>query len=455
MNLYDHPQWTKDSQIYQNDILKFAVDAFGFQSTWQHELLFENVEIAGSRVSVKYGWGCNESLIDAYAIIALHNLLYKPDSYTVILTSGQNNSHAILYGRICHFIKLLDGNKLSYLSKNIIQKYYSFHIKGYEHFTTLKIVKDHSSVGPASIAGILNENHLFIAFDAARIKKEWLEVGYANMAHKDNRCVLSQKMDTDISTDCFFYQTHHDNRWKSLTFSAAENPQYELSSVDQLTVDVGLKSCIIDGNFHQPCFAFSYSTSYAKALASLKSHKLSFESGDQVVLSILADDYEKAVMLLSRVDSKGRVEVFAIPYFKDFGLNEMFFLITSFKDSFPKLRILLNCSGQGMLLKKLLERNEIEFEYMLWGGPCFKESHRDQYNNKRSMAFGKLQGAISKGKLTINTKKKNKRFLKEVVHIPHAFDGAWKYKTPTLEEMRTLKLQPLTLCSALAAYFIE
>lgn len=455
MNLYDHPQWTKDSQIYQYDILKFAVDAFGFQPTWQHELLFEHLEMAGSRVSVKYGWGCNESLIDAYAIIALHNLLYKPDSWTVILTSSQNNSHAVLYGRISHFIKLLEVNKLTYLSKNIIQKHASFHIKGYDHFTTLKIVRDISSAGPATIAGILNENHLFIAFDAARIEKDWLQVGYANIAHKDNRCILSQQMDTDISTDNFFYRTHHDNRWKSLTFSAAENPQYELSSTDQITVDVGLKSCIIDGNFHQPCFAFSYSTSYAKALASLKSRKLSFESRDQVVLSILADDYEKAVMLLSRVDSKGRVEVFDIPYFNTLVVDEMFNLITSFNNTYPKLRILLNCSGQGILLKKLLERNEIEFEYMLWGGACFKEPHRDQYNNKRSMAFSRLQGAISKGKLTINTQKKNKRFLKEVVHIPHAFDDVWKYKTPTREEMRTLKLQPLTLCSALAAYFIE
>lgn len=153
MSLYNDPQWIKDSQIYQNDILKFALDAFDFQSTWQQKLLFDNADVLGSRTSVKYGWGCNESMIDAYAIIALHNLLFRKDSVSIIMTSKNNNSNAVIHNVIKQFIKCLDKNKLSYLSKYITNNQNSFSIKKYEYFTYIKIIKDVASVGPISIAG--------------------------------------------------------------------------------------------------------------------------------------------------------------------------------------------------------------------------------------------------------------------------------------------------------------
>lgn len=454
MSLYNDPQWIKDSQIYQNDILKFSVDAFRFQPTWQQALLFENSEVMGSRISVKYGWGCNDSMIEAYAVIALHNLLFRKDSATIIMTPSDNNSHAVIYSVIEQLIKRLGLNKLSYLSKYITKNQKMFSIKKYEYFTYIKIIKDTSSVGPISIAGILNHNYLFIAFDVERIEDEWLSVGLSNMAQPENRCIFSQRMDTDILKTGQFYQfTKHEN-WKQFTFSSVEDPNHVWSEQDKFAMKIGLKSCVIDGEFHKSSNFFAYSTSFENALRSIKPNQSPVDSG-QLVLSIQSFSGERAVMALSLVDKRDCVEVVDIPFYKDFSLNSMFLIIKNLLQQHPTMNILLNCSGEGALLKKLLEENQIDFEPMLWGGACFKQKNRDKYFNKRAFAFKKFQTAIEKGKFMISTNKKQSRYLKEAVNIPHHINDSGQYKIPSRDEMRLANLQPLNLSSVFASYFMN
>ena len=454
MSLYNDPQWIKDSKIYQNDVFQFALDAFGFQSTWQQKHLFDNAEALGSCISVKYGWGCNDSMIEAYAVIALHNLLFRKDSATIIMTLSDHNFHAVIYSVIEKFIKRLDLNKLSYLSKYITKNQKTFSIKKYEYFTFIKIIKDAASVGPISIAGILNYNYLFIAFDAAKIKDEWLSVGLSNMAQPENRCIFSQRMDTDILKDGQFYQFTNNDKWKKLTFSSAEDPNHVWSEEDQIAMKIGLKSCVIDGEFHKNLSYFSYSTSFENVLRSIKSNQTPIESG-QLVLSIQAFLGEKSVIALSLVGKKGCIEVIDIPFYEDFSLNSMFLIIKSLLEQHPTMNILLNCSGEGVLLKKLLEKNKIDFEPMLWSGACFKQKNREKYSNKRAFAFKKFQTAIENGKFLFSTKKKQSRYLKEAVNIPHRINDSGQYKIPSRDEMRLENLQPLNLSSVFASYFMN
>ncbi|NNP70398.1 hypothetical protein [Acinetobacter sp. Ac_5812] len=249
MDLYNHPQWKKDVLIYQNDIKKFAVDAFGFIPTWQQALFFENIQVNGNRVSVKYGWGCDEAMMDAFAITILHNLLFKIDSCTLILTPQKDIKHLVLRECIAGFIKKISQNALVYLAKYIVGKAKSFCIKGREYFANVTIKREQSRNEPHSIAGTFSENYLLIVIDAARINQSWLEVGCGSLVHHDNRCIFSQKMDTDISSEGFFYHTQHSEKWKSLTFSAAENPLYEWDEHGKLAIASDLKPCIVDGNF--------------------------------------------------------------------------------------------------------------------------------------------------------------------------------------------------------------
>jgi len=454
MSLYNDPQWIKDFQIYQNDILKFSIDAFRFQPTWQQALLFENSEVMGSRISVKYGWGCNDSMIEAYAVIALHNLLFIKDSATIIMTPSDHNSHAVIHSVIEKFIKRLDLNKLSYLSKYITKNQKMFSIKKYEYFTYIKIIKDTSSVGPISIAGILNHNYLFIAFDAENIEYEWLSVGLSNMAQPENRCIFSQKMDTDILNTGQFHQfTNHEN-WKQFTFSSAEDPNHVWSKQDQFAMKIGLKSCVIDGEYYRKSSFYKYSINFENALRSIKLNQSPVDSG-QLVLSIQDFPCERAVMALSLVDKRDCVEVIDIPFYKDFSLNSMFLIIKNLLEQHPTMNILLNCSGKGELLKKLLEENKIDFKLMLWGGSCFKQRNREKYFNKRAFAFNKFQTAIEKGKFRFSTNKKQSRYLKEAVNIPHRINDSGQYKIPSRDEMRLENLQPLNLSSVFASYFMN
>nr|WP_314367594.1 hypothetical protein [uncultured Acinetobacter sp.] len=453
MSLYNDPQWIKDSQIYQNDILKFSVDAFRFQPTWQQTLLFENSEVMGSRISVKYGWGCNDSMIEAYAVIALHNLLFRKDSATIIMTPSDNNSHAVIYSVIEQFIKRLGLNKLSYLSKYITKNQKMFSIKKYEYFTYIKIIKDTSSVGPISIAGILNHNYLFIAFDAERIEDEWLSVGLSNMAQPENRCIFSQKMDTDILKTGQFYQfTKHEN-WKHFTFSSAEDPNHVWSEQDQFAMKIGLKPCVIDGEYYKASSFYTYSVNLENALATLKNQS-QFDT-KEYVLSIQAIDQQRSVIGLFRLSSKGQIELIDIPYFKEFDLNRMFEIIKVLIEKYQKIRVILNCSGTGIILKKLLEKCEIHFENMSLGSPCFSQNDRNKYKNRSAKAFKKFQDCILDSKFSIKSEKKHKRIIKELINIPHYINCSGKYAIPTLEERIKLEMQDLNLALTIAACFIE
>lgn len=453
MSLYNDPQWIKDSQIYQNDILKFALDAFDFQSTWQQKLLFDNADVLGSRTSVKYGWGCNESMIDAYAIIALHNLLFRKDSVSIIMTSKNNNSNAVIHNVIKQFIKCLDKNKLSYLSKYITNNQNSFSIKKYEYFTYIKIIKDVASVGPISIAGILNYNYLFIAFDAEKIKYEWLSVGLSNMAQPENRCIFSQRMDTDILKAGQFYQFTKHESWKEFKFSSAEDPNHVWSEHDQFAMKNGLKSCVIDGEYYRKSSFYKYSINLENALKALK-NKNQFNP-KEYVLSIQAIDLQRSVIGLFGLGSQGKVELIDIPYFKEFDLNRMFKIIKALIGKYPKIRVILNCLGTGIILKKLLEKHGIQFETMNLSGPCFYLNERVKFRNIRAKAFKKLQDCILEGKLSIKTAKKNKLIIKELINIPHYIDCDKRYAIPTSDEISKFEMQDLIISRAIAACFIK
>ena len=58
------PEWHEVCERYRYDITRFAVEALNMTTeagqavTWQQEMLFESIQIPGSRTSVASGHGC-------------------------------------------------------------------------------------------------------------------------------------------------------------------------------------------------------------------------------------------------------------------------------------------------------------------------------------------------------------------------------------------------------------
>lgn len=219
MNLYELPRWADDQKIYANDIAKFSLDAFGLEPTAQQAALYQ-ATTTYRKTSAYYDW--DQVILDAYLIMALHNLLFKPDSWTVILAPRKSHATHFLRLRSRFLLERLSENSLAYLTEFVVQKAYSLNLKGREQFAKVEICSDHSE-NPVTLAGIFNDNYLFLAFDAARIQEIWLQYGFGNMCHETNRTVFTQRLGPNLPEIGFFYETQHQlsqnhkNAWKAFS----------------------------------------------------------------------------------------------------------------------------------------------------------------------------------------------------------------------------------------------
>lgn len=243
MNLSELPQWPTiqkisplsslniiDIQTYQNDIQRFSIDAFGLNPTWQQHAFYLSLIQKGSRTSVKHSWGCQNSMIEAMAVIALWQLVCNPNSASLYLSSGRSHIRTVLMSKVEKLIKIMETGKLAELLKSLKLSNSPTDIYTDDRKRTFSI-RQANKVTPISLAGDMAENFLFFAIDAAYIDEVHLEIGMSTLTNENSRAVLSQRMYVDVPDKGLFYESQHQQshlnggQWVVLTFSTPECPK--------------------------------------------------------------------------------------------------------------------------------------------------------------------------------------------------------------------------------------
>lgn len=481
-SLLELPEWLEVCERYRHNITRFAVEALdmttdsGQAVTWQQELLFESIQIPGSRTSVASGHGTGKSR--SAGIIALWHLLFYPESVMLFTAPQIGQLRTVVWKEINICIQRLRNNpSLSWLADFIVVLAEKIYIKGFKDtwFVFAKTAPKHQ---PTNIAGQHGDHYMVWADEACGIDDAVMEVAIGALTHENNRAVLTSQPATNTG---FFYDTHHTlshksgGIWIALTFNGEMSPLVSESKLVEALYQYGSRDHAgylirIRGLFPELKGKYLLTrTEISETLAKPPSVKEDDEYGYVITVDVGGDvGRDSSVITVLKVidkDYSGRIErhahVVDIPLFSNrANINELKAKIYAAVAEYPGATLVIDPMGAGMGLCQLLKSEGLYFESVNWGVPCFNNNLKSLYFNKRAHAYVSMAKAVERGILTFSPKVKvmfqlMSNLETQLSRLPYFFDEKSRWGITSKKDMLKQGIESPDIADTLAFAFME
>ncbi len=466
------PEWHEVCKRYRYDITRFAVEGLdmteksGQAVTWQQELLFESIQIPSSRTSVASGHGTGKSR--SAGIIALWHLLFYPESVMLFTAPQIGQLRTVVWKEINICLQRLRNNKvLGWLADYVVVLAEKIYIKGYEKtwFVFAKTAPKHQST---NIAGQHGDHYMVWADEACGIDDAVMEVAIGALTHENNRAVLTSQPATNVG---FFYDTHHSlsykngGKWIALEFNSETSPLVSKEKLHEALLQYGSRDHAgylirIRGKF--PELKGEYLLTRSDVTAFFKTPK-QIKDDDKKGIIITVDvggnvGRDCSVITVAEVCDKNYKEREQRHVRAD--INHLKAKIYDLLAEYQGATLVIDPIGAGMGLCQTLKAEGVFFDEVHWGVPCFNNTLKSYYFNKRSHAYVTMAKAVERGLFSISEKVSKNHQLKtniteQATKLPYSFDEKARWKMAKKEDMRKQGISSPDILDTFAFIFLE
>jgi len=461
-NLLELPEWFEACERYRYDITRFAVEALGMTAeqgqavTWQQELLFDSIAIPGSRTSVASGHGTGKSR--SAGIIALWHLLFYPESVMLFTAPQIGQLKTVVWKEINICLQRLKNNKeLGWLADFVVPQAEKIYIKGFKDtwFVFAKTAPKHQ---PTNIAGQHGDHYMVWADEACGIDDAVMEVAIGALTHENNRAVLTSQPALETG---FFYDTHHKlshkngSVWIALEFNGEMSPLVSEKKLVEALYQYGSRDhpgylIRIRGKFPELKGKYLLTRSEVSNMLARAPVVTDDDDYGYIITCDVGGGVGRdssVITVLKVVDKKykGRIErhihVVDIPLFDSRAIiTEIKAKIYAAVAEYPGATVVIDPIGAGLGLCQSLKAEGLHFHEVHWGVPCFNNSLKREYVNKRSHAYVTTARNIERGIFSIDKKVKRKFNLisnleTQLSRLPYYFDDQSRWGLVSKKDM--------------------
>lgn len=475
------PEWHALCKRYRYNITKFAVEALnmtyktGQAVTHQQEMLFECIQVPGSRTSVASGHGTGKTR--SAGIIALWHLLFYPESIMLFTAPQIGQLRTVVWKEISICLDRLRNGPIGWLADYVAVFAEKVYIKGYERtwFVFAKTAPKHQ---PTNIAGQHGDHYMVWVDEACGVDDAVMEVAIGALTHQNNRAVLTSQ---PAKTTGFFYDTHHKlsykngGIWINLCFNGELSPIVSKEKLIEALYQYGDRNhpgylIRIRGIFPELKGEFLITRSEVSTMLQ-QSDVMKDQTQFGYIISIDiggAVGRDSSVITVAKVIDltvKGRLErlvhIEKIPLWSNKAdINHMRAVIYDLLAEYDGANLVIDPIGSGAGLCQLLQAEGVFFTEVKWGNSCFKATNQSYYTNKRSQAYVCLAKAIEQGRFSISNKVKQNYAVKtqleeQLIKLPYTFDEKGRWKMLSKERMQKMGISSPDIADTLAFLFME
>ena len=476
------PEWQEVCQRYRYDITRFAVEALdmtiqaGQAVTWQQELLFKSIVVPGSRTSVASGHGTGKSR--SAGIIALWHLLFYPESVMLFTAPQIGQLRTVVWKEINICLQRLRNNKaLGWLADYVVVLAEKIYIKGFKDtwFVFAKTAPKHQ---PTNIAGQHGDHYMVWADEACGIDDAVMEVAIGALTHENNRAVLTSQPAKNTG---FFYDTHHKlshhngGKWTALEFNGEMSPIVSKDKLIEALYQYGSRNSPgylirIRGKFPELKGEYLLTrTDYDN----MKQQPCVIEEGDKWGIIVTVDvggdvgRDSSVISVMQVVDKmvKSRIErhvhLLDIPLFSNrANINTLKAKINDVMSDYPGATLVIDPLGAGMGLTQSVKADGVYFDEVHWGSPCFNNTLKRYYMNKRSHAYVSMAKAVEKGYFSVSDKVKKMyqvmtNLEEQMTRLPYYFDEKARWCMMSKKDMLKKGIKSPDIADTIAFGFME
>ncbi|WP_010197077.1 Hint domain-containing homing endonuclease [Psychrobacter sp. PAMC 21119] len=411
-------------------------------------------------------------------IIALWHLLFYPESVMLFTAPQIGQLRTVVWKEINICIQRLRNNPiLGWLADFIVVLSEKIYIKGFKDtwFVFAKTAPKHQ---PTNIAGQHGDHYMVWADEACGIDDAVMEVAIGALTHENNRAVLTSQPATNTG---FFYDTHHSlsykkgGIWIALEFNGELSPLVSKAKLVEALYQYGSRNhpgylIRIRGKFPELKGKFLLTRS---EIARMIKRKPVVTEQDEYGYIITVDvggnvGRDHSVITVAKVvdkDYKGRDErhthIVDIPLFSNRAdINELKAQIYAAVAEYPGATLVIDPMGAGMGLCQSLKAEGLYFESVHWGGPCFNNSLKLDYFNKRAHAYVTMTRAVDRGIFSISSKvlrmyQLMQNFETQMSRLPYFFDEKGRWGIMSKKDMLSEGITSPDIADTLAFIYME
>lgn len=473
-------EWHKFRKQFQNNLYAFAVEVLGVQPTWQQKLLFESIQISGSRTSVASGHGTGKTA--SAGMVALWYLLCFEQSIMMFTAPQINQLKKQVWKEISiNLDRIRQNPKYAWLAEYVVFQADLVYIRGEtkqldtenksKWCVKAKTAPKHS---PTNIAGEHGDNYFLWCDEACGIDDEVMNVVMGALTHEDNRAVLTSQ---PAKGHGFFFDTHHKlsykvgGDWVSLNFNGELSPIVSKKSLREQLLKYGSRDdpqykIRVLGEFPERLDEFIISTSmvdsgYDGYALDREKHK---DFGYVIAVDVGGGEgHDDSVIVVAKVwgeQSYGRrarrVEIVDIPFCRNtHDVNAIFGMINECMVTYQNATLVIDTVGMGDYVGKMVKEAGMYFKPARWGNQCFNHDNKKQYANIRSQAYVTMGKALKEGRLKIKTRKHRAKIQEQLINIPYGFDESFRYQIMSKKKMKSEGIKSPDIGDCFAFLFME
>lgn len=442
-------------------------DYYGF-------VLDGNSQFLGGDFTVLHNTGKSRSA----GIIALWHLLFYPESVMLFTAPQIGQLRTVVWKEINICLQRLRNNKaLGWLADYVVVLAEKIYIKGFKDtwFVFAKTAPKHQ---PTNIAGQHGDHYMVWADEACGIDDAVMEVAIGALTHENNRAVLTSQPAKNTG---FFYDTHHKlshhngGKWTALEFNGEMSPIVSKEKLIEALYQYGSRNSPgylirIRGKFPELKGEYLLTrTDYEN----MKAHPCVIEEGDKWGIIVTVDvggdvgRDSSVISVMQVVDKmiKGRIErhvhLLDIPLFSNrANINTLKAKINDVMSDYPGATLVIDPLGAGMGLTQSVKADGVYFDEVHWGSPCFNNTLKRYYMNKRSHAYVSMAKAVEKGYFSISDKVKKMyqvmtNLEEQMTRLPYYFDEKARWCMMSKKDMLKKGIKSPDIADTIAFGFME
>lgn len=442
-------------------------DYYGF-------VLDGNSQFLGGDFTVLHNTGKSRSA----GIIALWHLLFYPESVMLFTAPQIGQLRTVVWKEINICLQRLRNNKaLGWLADYVVVLAEKIYIKGFKDtwFVFAKTAPKHQ---PTNIAGQHGDHYMVWADEACGIDDAVMEVAIGALTHENNRAVLTSQPAKNTG---FFYDTHHKlshhngGKWTALEFNGEMSPIVSKEKLIEALYQYGSRNSPgylirIRGKFPELKGEYLLTrTDYDN----MKAHPCVIEEGDKWGIIVTVDvggdvgRDSSVISVMQVVDKmvKSRIErhvhLLDIPLFSNrANINTLKAKINDVMSDYPGATLVIDPLGAGMGLTQSLKADGVYFDEVHWGSPCFNNTLKRYYMNKRSHAYVSMAKAVEKGYFSVSDKVKKMyqvmtNLEEQMTRLPYYFDEKARWCMMSKKDMLKKGIKSPDIADTIAFGFME
>ena len=442
-------------------------DYYGF-------VLDGNSQFLGGDFTVLHNTGKSRSA----GIIALWHLLFYPESVMLFTAPQIGQLRTVVWKEINICLQRLRNNKaLGWLADYVVVLAEKIYIKGFKDtwFVFAKTAPKHQ---PTNIAGQHGDHYMVWADEACGIDDAVMEVAIGALTHENNRAVLTSQPAKNTG---FFYDTHHKlshhngGKWTALEFNGEMSPIVSKEKLIEALYQYGSRNSPgylirIRGKFPELKGEYLLTrTDYDN----MKQQPCVIEEGDKWGIIVTVDvggdvgRDSSVISVMQVVDKmvKSRIErhvhLLDIPLFSNrANINTLKAKINDVMSDYPGATLVIDPLGAGMGLTQSVKADGVYFDEVHWGSPCFNNTLKRYYMNKRSHAYVSMAKAVEKGYFSVSDKVKKMYQLmtnleEQMTRLPYYFDEKARWCMMSKKDMLKKGIKSPDIADTIAFGFME